>query len=203
MKSIRRIFQCTIPKPEEKGQFESGKNGTVLRGRVFLFSAKHCRYRNNTIYNPDILSKYIFSFRTDTVSINGKQYNVIRILGEGGFSYVYLVRDPSSRAQFALKRLRIQLKEHEAMFKREVDSHQKVSGSRHIITLVDSALIMNGNTAVEGLLLLPFFSRGTCQDLMDRSSPSNRIPLIRILSLTADICRGMRQFLSSRIASVP
>jgi serine/threonine kinase 16 len=138
----------------------------------------------------DIIKSFLQSFRSESVIINGKTFIILRCLGEGGFSYVYLVRDPINNAQFALKRMRIQLKEQEQYLKKEIEAHRLVSNSRFVITLVDSAIIYNGQTAVEGLLLLPYFSAGTCQDIIDRTSPA-KIPLIQILSLTADICRGI------------
>ena len=40
------------------------------------------------------------------VKLNGRTYEVLKLLGEGGFSLVYLVRDADSGAQFALKKVR-------------------------------------------------------------------------------------------------
>lgn len=110
---------------------------------------------------------------------------------------MYLVKDPHNNAQFALKRIRIQLKEQETYLKREVAAHKLVNASQFVIQLVDSAIIYDGATAVEGLLLLPLFSSGTCQDMIERAAT---IPLNTILSLTADICRGLIAFHEKSLA---
>ncbi|KAL3894827.1 MAG: hypothetical protein SGCHY_005046, partial [Lobulomycetales sp.] len=130
-------------------------------------------------------------FHSEFVSINEKSFQVVRQLGEGGFSYVYLVKDPRNNAQFALKRVRIQLPEHKTMLDREIRAHAQLAASRNVIKLVDSAIIYQGSSPSEGLLLLPFYPGGTCQDLIDRSTPSQRVLLKTILSLTADICQGL------------
>lgn len=39
------------------------------------------------------------------VLLNGHAYDVVKLLGEGGFSLVYLVQDPTSGQQFALKKV--------------------------------------------------------------------------------------------------
>jgi serine/threonine kinase 16 len=43
--------------------------------------------------------------RDATLKINGRSYKVDRLLGEGGFSFVYLVRDESSDRLYALKKI--------------------------------------------------------------------------------------------------
>lgn len=42
-----------------------------------------------------------------TVKLNGRTYEVVKLLGEGGFSLVYLVRDAQSGVLFALKKVRL------------------------------------------------------------------------------------------------
>lgn len=139
----------------------------------------------------DLVRGFFSAFHSEFVSINEKSFQVVRQLGEGGFSYVYLVKDPRNNAQFALKRVRIQLPEHKTMLDREIRAHAQLAASRNVIKLVDSAIIYQGSSPSEGLLLLPFYPGGTCQDLIDRSTPSQRVLLKTILSLTADICQGL------------
>lgn len=40
-----------------------------------------------------------------TLKLNGRSLNIIRLLGEGGFSFVYLARDKASGRDFALKQV--------------------------------------------------------------------------------------------------
>ncbi|KAJ3278924.1 Serine/threonine-protein kinase 16 [Rhizoclosmatium sp. JEL0117] len=46
----------------------------------------------------------------------------------------------------------------------------------------------------EGLLLLPYLSGGTAQDLIDNLRPGEKIPLKRILQIMGDIGRGLLAF---------
>lgn len=40
-----------------------------------------------------------------TVKLNGRTVQIIKLLGEGGFSFVYLARDRESGREFALKKV--------------------------------------------------------------------------------------------------
>ncbi len=40
-----------------------------------------------------------------TLKIAGRSYRIVRLLGEGGFAFVYLVQDLSSGREFALKKI--------------------------------------------------------------------------------------------------
>lgn len=41
-----------------------------------------------------------------TIHVNGAEYEIVKLLGEGGFSLVYLVRDTRTGGQYALKQVR-------------------------------------------------------------------------------------------------
>lgn len=108
-----------------------------------------------------------------------------------GFSYVYLVKETQTLAQFAIKRIRVQLPEHEPLLKKEI-KHQKNIISDNVLKLVDSQLVMENGKIIEGLLLLPFYNSGTLQDLVDCSVVD--IPLPRVLKIGIDICKGLEAF---------
>lgn len=40
-----------------------------------------------------------------TIKLNGRNVQIVRLLGEGGFSFVYLARDRESGREFALKKV--------------------------------------------------------------------------------------------------
>lgn len=78
-----------------------------------------------------------------TLKINGRQYKVERLLGEGGFSFVYLIRDMSSGRLFALKKILVTTGQdgvQAAM--REVEAYRRF---RHpnLIKLLDSAVVQD------------------------------------------------------------
>ena len=94
----------------------------------------------------------------------------------------------------ALKRIKIQLPEQEDRLLKEIAAHGAVN-SPHVLKLLDSQVIKNrAGHVTEGLLLLPFYKRGTVQDLIDKTLPTDYIPLKTILTITMGICKGLLAF---------
>ncbi|KAI9356788.1 kinase-like domain-containing protein [Zopfochytrium polystomum] len=180
--------------------------------------------RRNSLWNRlldvlaivwEFVAALLARFRpAQVVRIGSRAFTVVRPLGEGGFSYVYLVRETtpgrSSSTPLALKRVRIQLPEHEARLRAEIAAHAAVN-SPHVIRLLDSAVVRNpprlGGVATgvggggggpqlhaEGLLLLPYMQAGTVQDLIDRTPARMFLELPRILRISLDVCAGLRAF---------
>lgn len=78
-----------------------------------------------------------------TLKINGRQYKVERLLGEGGFSFVYLIRDLSSGRLFALKKMLITTGQdgvQTAM--REVEAYRRFKHP-NLIKMLDSAVVQD------------------------------------------------------------
>lgn len=78
-----------------------------------------------------------------TLKINGRQYKVEKLLGEGGFSFVYLIRDTSSGRLFALKKILVTSgQEAVQTAMREVEVCRRF---RHpnLIKLLDSAVVQD------------------------------------------------------------
>ncbi|KAJ3382720.1 Serine/threonine-protein kinase 16 [Lobulomyces angularis] len=138
---------------------------------------------------------------TETLIINNKKYKVIKCLGEGGFSYVYLVIEPTTNARFALKRIKVQLPEHEERLISEVKNHSKVE-SKYVLKLVDSMLLKDNfnQKIIEGFLILPFYKNGTCQNLIENLGDGEYLPIGKILELTLDIIKGLETFHENNLA---
>nr|KAJ3422889.1 Serine/threonine-protein kinase 16 [Polyrhizophydium stewartii] len=129
-----------------------------------------------------------------TLAINQRRFTVVKQLGEGGFSFVYLAKERSTGAMFAIKRIRIQLPEQEERLRSEIAAHHAVD-SPHVIKLLDSQTVLGpGGSIQEGLLLLPFYRGGTVQDLIDKLPPGEFLPMHRILRIAVDICKGLQAF---------
>ncbi|KAI9344104.1 kinase-like domain-containing protein [Obelidium mucronatum] len=113
---------------------------------------------------------------------------------------------------YALKRIRVQLPEHEQRLRSEISAHGAVN-SPFVLKLSDS-VILRGNDVLrsrgagggaqqnamelpvlaEGLLLLPYYGGGTAQDLIDSIPPGDCLPLSKILEIGADVARGLLAF---------
>ncbi|KNE97649.1 NAK protein kinase [Puccinia striiformis f. sp. tritici PST-78] len=103
-----------------------------------------------------------------TLKLNGRTLKIVKLLGEGGFSYVYLAQDPSSGRLFALKKIRCPLGSdsvNEAI--KEVEAYKRF---RHpnIIRCLDSCVVQDkdGDGKVV-YLFLPYYAKGNLQDLVN------------------------------------
>ncbi|ORX39901.1 putative serine/threonine-protein kinase [Kockovaella imperatae] len=138
-----------------------------------------------------------------TLKINGRSYKIEKLLGEGGFSFVYLVQDTSSGRKFALKKILITSgPEGVAEAMKEVEAYRRF---RHpnIIKILDSAVVQD--PAGEGkiiYLFLPYYSQGNLQDTMTRSSISGE-PLSdqRILQIFLQTCMAVEAMHRYRLPS--
>ena len=100
-----------------------------------------------------------------TVSVNGVSYNVMQLLGEGGFSMVYLVRDPSTGCAYALKKMRCQHGDESLrMALGEIQSMQRFRGP-HVLRLIDSAVVQDQEGRGAGSFLTGGFGRVPSDDV--------------------------------------
>lgn len=134
-----------------------------------------------------------------TLKINGRTYTIEKLLGEGGFAFVYLVRDDSGR-RFALKKLLVTA-EGVKNAMREVDAYRRFKHP-NIIRVFDSAVVQDDTGEGKIVYLwvgqrassaqrrfLPYFSRGNLQDAINTANISGtRLPEQRLLELFRDTC---------------
>ncbi|EGG20592.1 putative protein serine/threonine kinase [Cavenderia fasciculata] len=106
-------------------------------------------------------------------NINGKRYTCSRLLGEGGFSFVYLVKDSSGK-KYALKSMLCQTPESLNVANKEVNLLRQLNHP-NIIKVIDSDTInsVQLDYAKEVLILLPFCKEGTLQDVLDKQRTVN------------------------------
>ncbi|OWZ58603.1 serine/threonine kinase 16 [Cryptococcus neoformans c45] len=129
-----------------------------------------------------------------TLKINGRSYKIEKLLGEGGFSFVYLIRDLSSDRLYALKKILVTSGQEgvkEAM--REVEAYRRF---RHpnIIRILDSAVVQDESGDGKIIyLFLPYYSKGNLQDAMANASVTGqRIPERKLLELFHGTCLAVR-----------
>ncbi|UZJ52739.1 hypothetical protein CBS101457_002059 [Exobasidium rhododendri] len=101
------------------------------------------------------------------VKLNGRNVQIVKLLGEGGFSFVYLARDRESGREFALKKIRCPAgSEALPLALAELESHRRFH-SPYIMKLLDSAIVqeMDGKTVY---LFLPYQPMGNVQDYINK-----------------------------------
>ncbi|KAG6333022.1 hypothetical protein ID866_6066 [Astraeus odoratus] len=133
------------------------------------------------------------------VKINGRTFNLVKVLGEGGFSFVYLAQDEASGRQFALKKIRCPTGSEgvkEAM--REVEAYRRF---RHpnIIRILDSAVVQDPEGEGQIVyLFLPLYKRGNVQDAINSNVVNGRHfsekEMIRIFKGTCEAVRAMHDY---------
>ena len=83
-----------------------------------------------------------------TLKINSRSFKILRLLGEGGFSYVYLVQDTSTAELFALKKIRCPFgQESVQQAMREVEAYKTFAHVSGIIHAVDYSVAQDRSDA--------------------------------------------------------
>lgn len=108
-----------------------------------------------------------------TLKINSRSFKILRLLGEGGFSYVYLVQDTATAELFALKKIRCPFgAESVQQAMREVEAYKTFAHVPGIIHAVDYSVAQDRSDADAKTVyvLLPYYRRGNLQDIITPTS---------------------------------
>ncbi|GAA6032893.1 hypothetical protein JCM8097_000035 [Rhodosporidiobolus ruineniae] len=128
------------------------------------------------------------------LKLQGRQFKILRLLGEGGFSYVYLAEDQASGRLFALKKIRCPLGSDSVKAAlKEVEAYKRF---RHpnIIRCLDSTVVQDpeGDGKVI-FLFLPYYKNGTVQNIIEKNSITGTpFPEQQMLSLFLGTCHAVR-----------
>jgi len=127
------------------------------------------------------------------IKLRDRKFRVMSTLGEGGFSFVYLVRDTRSRKQFACKRILAQSEEQSRDVRWEVEVHREFDHP-NILRLEDYAFARTP-TGEEALLLFPACMGGTLHDrLMLNLDAGTRLGEEELLKIFRGTCVALQQF---------
>eukprot|EP01095_Lingulamoeba_sp_RSL-Kostka_P009294 TRINITY_DN3204_c0_g2_i3.p1 TRINITY_DN3204_c0_g2~~TRINITY_DN3204_c0_g2_i3.p1 ORF type:complete len:440 (-),score=138.66 TRINITY_DN3204_c0_g2_i3:143-1462(-) len=110
--------------------------------------------KNNTIYFKNI----------------NKNIEILNQIGFGGFSSVFLCKDPSTENKFALKRLNCPTQELEKFAKNEINMFRTVN-HENILKLIDCSLLNQNNEKIY-FLLLPLFGKNG-EDIINNRKNEN------------------------------
>lgn len=129
--------------------------------------------------------------------INSRSFKILRLLGEGGFSYVYLVEDTANHSLYALKKIRCPFGEESvSRALREVEAHKLFSPHPNIIPAIDHAVVTErggGDEQKTVYLLLPYYRRGNLQDIINANLVNHtRFPERKLLELMLGVCSALK-----------
>lgn len=130
-----------------------------------------------------------------SIIINNNKYRIIRLLGEGGFSYVYLVSSQSQpSSQYALKKIRCPYGIQDESFKnavREIKNYHRFK-SPYIISSIDELIQLETDGSKNIYILLPFFQK-SLQDIINELVLNNsKMEESEILRVFIGTCRGLK-----------
>lgn len=137
------------------------------------------------------------------MSINGRRYSIKKLLGEGSFSFIYLVQLVGAVASgsglggagwYALKRIRCPFGNIESISGalKEVDNYKRFQ-SPYIVPLVDSQVAQESDGSKTVFVLLPYFPLGSLQDSTSRNLLNGTfISESECVRIMIGIARGLR-----------
>jgi serine/threonine kinase 16 len=132
------------------------------------------------------------SCTVSSISVGKRTLRVVRLLAEGGFSFVYLVE--AAGEKFALKKVLCQLEEQSAAAKWEIAVHRAIK-SPHCMPLIDHCVVPAPNGAEEFRLLMPLYPNGTLLDLcVKHMNAGTRVPERTALRIFHGILKGVAAF---------
>jgi serine/threonine kinase 16 len=139
-----------------------------------------------------------------SLRINGRSFKILRLLGEGGFSYVYLVQSPGDPTLYALKKIRCPFgQESVALALKEVEAYALFAPHPNIIHAIDHA-VESDRGGDEGsktvYILLPYYRRGNLQDAINANLVNRvKFPERRLMMLFLGVCRALKAMHQYRV----
>lgn len=124
--------------------------------------------------------------------INQVKFRILKLLGEGGFSYVYLVEAPNG-GTYALKKIRCPFgAESVKIAMTEVENYKEFH-SPYIIRAIDSNIVQEDDGSKTVYILLPNFDKGSLQDIINNNVINDtKIEEAEAIRIFIGICRGLQ-----------
>ncbi|KAL5378302.1 hypothetical protein DPSP01_009235 [Paraphaeosphaeria sporulosa] len=141
------------------------------------------------------------------LKINSRNFKILRLLGEGGFSYVYLVQDNANQQLFALKKIRCPFgQESVSQALKEVEAYSLFSPHPNIIHSIDYSVASDKSdpSAKTVYILLPYYRRGNLQDMINANLVNHtKFPEKRLMQLFLGVCKALKTMHQYRMSEGP
>ncbi|KAL8755265.1 MAG: hypothetical protein Q9199_003782, partial [Rusavskia elegans] len=156
------------------------------------------------------LTSCLFCFPgSPQLKVNNRSFKLLRLLGEGGFSYVYLVQDTSTSQLYALKKIRCPFgQESVSLALKEAEAYALFSPHPHIIHAVDHAVTSANDKSDPGsktvYILLPYYRRGNLQDAINANLVNHtQFPERRLMILFLGVAKALKAMHQYRVRGAP
>ncbi|KAI9748849.1 MAG: Adenylyl-sulfate kinase [Chaenotheca gracillima] len=141
------------------------------------------------------------------LKINNQSFKMLRLLGEGGFSYVYLVQSTSDQSLYALKKIRCPFgQESVSQAMKEVEAYTLFAPHPNIIRSIDYAVRADKSDpgAKTVYILLPYYRRGNLQDIINANLVNQTtFPEHRLMVLFLGVCKALKAMHQYRVKGGP
>ncbi|KAI8137439.1 kinase-like domain-containing protein [Fennellomyces sp. T-0311] len=144
-------------------------------------------------------------FPNPTIQINKKTFKVIRLLGEGGYAFVYLVQDVPTGRLYALKKIRCPPGDQDAVADamREVDMYRMFQ-HENIVKVLNTSITTEKDGTKTVYIFLPYYKRGNLQDSINANNLNkSHFPERDLLRFFRKICYAVRVLHTFRLPRVP
>ncbi|KAG0346728.1 hypothetical protein BG004_000976 [Podila humilis] len=143
-------------------------------------------------------------FPNPTLVINRRSFKVIKLLGEGGFSFVYLVQDMATGGLYALKKIRCPFGSEcvqDAMKEAEM---YRTFQHENVIKVVDTCVVSDKDGSKIVYIFLPYYKRGNLLDAISANLfHHTHFSETDMLRFFKGICYGVRALHCHRLPNVP
>eukprot|EP00743_Colponemidia_sp_Colp-15_P008072 GILK01008747.1.p1 GENE.GILK01008747.1~~GILK01008747.1.p1 ORF type:complete len:1674 (+),score=303.81 GILK01008747.1:56-5077(+) len=134
-----------------------------------------------------------------TLDVGGYRVKIRDVMGEGGFSYIFRVKEIAGPNMYALKRM-VYDAHNRAMAvtaQREVDVLRRLSAHPNIVRLIASDTVRHNNGEVEEYLLLEYCAGGSMAEHIQQRHP-NRLTETEIYEVAYQVALAVQHLHSQR-----
>lgn len=147
-------------------------------------------YAGDLVYS---LMSCLTCFQSPVFKVNRHKYKILRLLGEGGFSYVYLVQDIQDGKEYALKKIRCPFGQESLQVAMAEVENYKIFHSELVIRALESSVVQEPDGSKTVYIVLPYYQRGNLQDRINRNLMNNdHFQEQELVRLLVQICKGLR-----------
>lgn len=125
------------------------------------------------------------------IDIDGDSYKITKLLGEGGFSFVFIVKNINTGVDYALKRLLIQDSSQGIQARKEIEVMKKLNNHENVVKLLGVKDLQSGRTN-EIYILMELADTEVVAMMEEKiNSGEKKFSEQEILKIFFDVCKGV------------